>query len=86
MIDKNGTCWLTILELESRRGDWIHSRNGYSIDRVMDKLYLDGPSEKTVALSVLNEESPDTVIIWVKAKLMNGAWMFSILEEENVLV
>ena len=86
MIDKNGTCWLTILELESRRGDWMHSRNVYSIDRVMDKLTLDGPSEKTVALSVFNEEIPDTIIIWVKAKLINGAWMFAILEEEDVLV
>lgn len=86
MIDGNGTCWLTILELESRRGDWMHNRNIYSIDRVMDKLTLLGPAEKTIALSVFNEESPDTIIIWVKAKLMNGAWMFSILEEENVLV
>jgi len=64
----------------------MHSRNVYSIDRVMDKLTLDGPSEKTVALSVFNEEIPDTIIIWVKAKLINGAWMFAILEEEDVLV
>ena len=83
---ENGIQWLTLLELEWRRGDWIHSRNVYSIDRIMDKLSLEGPSQKTVSLSVLNEASPDTIIIWVEAKLINGAWMFSILEEEYVLV
>jgi hypothetical protein len=86
MIDKDGIRWLNLIELESRRGDWIHSKNIYSIDRMMDKLNLAGPSEKTIALSVFNEDSPETIVIWVKAKLINGAWMFSILEEDDVLV
>lgn len=86
MIDKNGMQWLNLLELESRRGDWVHSHNAYSINKIMDKLTIDGPSEKTVALSVFDAENPDNVFVWVKAKLINGAWMFAILEEDNVLV
>ena len=85
MTNKDGIRWLTILELESSRGDWIHSRNRYSIDRVMDKLSLNGPDEKVIALSVYNHEDPDLIVVWVMAKLINGAWMFTVTEEQNVL-
>jgi hypothetical protein len=86
MTDDSGIHWLNLIELESCRGDWIHSKNIYSIDRIMDKLSLNGPSKKTIAVSIFSNESPETVLIWVRAKLINGAWMFSILEEKNVLV
>lgn len=78
--------WLNLLELESRRGDWIHSKNQYSIDKIMDKLDLSGPSEKSLRLSVFDDNKPLDVFILVRAKLINGAWKFTIIEEENVLV
>lgn len=77
--------WLTLLELESRRGDWIRSKNGYSIDTIMDKLSLMGPSEKNIALSIMSDD-PWKIFVWVQAKLVNGAWKFRILEDQNVLV
>lgn len=78
--------WLTLLELESRRGDWVRSKNAYSINKIMDKLDLQGPTEKNIALSVWNDNNPWTIFVWVHAKLINGAWKFRIIEGQNVLV
>lgn len=76
--------WLNLLELESRRGDWIHSKDYYSIDKIMDKLDI-SMSEKTLRLSVSGTKASHNIVL-VRAKLINGAWKFAIVEEENVLV
>lgn len=87
MIDKNGVKWLTILELELSRGDWQHSTNQYSIDKIMDKLdLLNGATDRKIALSVYSDIAPSVIAVWIRAKLVNGAWMFTFLEEEDVLV
>jgi hypothetical protein len=80
MKDSKGMVWLNILELESRRSDWIKSvTDPLSINNIFRHLDI-MDNEKVLHLSV---EGDKTVPYF--AKQFNGGWQFTEMKHEQLV-
>ena len=80
MKDSNGMVWLNLIELESRRSDWIKSpADPLSITNIFRHLSIED-NEKVLHLSVKGNKTVPFL-----AKQFNGGWQFSEMSHEQLV-